>query len=235
MKLLRQYIKEILTEDLEGFEKETRGYTYAAGSSANLEFDSIAMNFAKKVKRAWRKNADHAFMKSLNKVHWFESGSSIPLRFKWFLNNPGKDEIATSAYLPGDPMYSYWGGLGVLVDGYVTLAANDMDSIISGYARDYMPDIEEKYKSSGIPKRAGVFNVPFAPVSNFVLDKASFKGSTYADNEFIVDNWKVKALVLGSSYKERGEKPEMIQGAIKLAKDNGIPVVDEYGKEVTDL
>lgn len=233
MKLLRQYIKEILNEDLEGFEKETRGYTYAAGSSANLEFDSIAMNFAKKVKRAWQKNADQAFMKSLNKVHWFQAGSGVSLKFKWFLNNSGKDEIATSAYLPGTPMFSSWGNVGVLVDGYVTLAANSMDSIISGYSRDYMPDMLDKYKSSGVPKRAGVFGVPLAPRTDFVLDSASFKPSMWADNEFIVDNWKVKALVLGKNYLD--EDPKWLKLAIQLAKDNGIPVVDHNGKEVSSL
>ena len=230
MKLLRQYIKEILTEDLEGFEKQTRGYTYMSGSSANLEFDSIAMNFAKKVKRAWQKNADQAFMKSLNKVHWFQSGRGVSHRFKWFLNNPGKDEVSTSAYLPGTPMKSSWGNVGVLLDGYVTLAANNMDAIISGYSRDHMPDIEEKYKSSGVPKRAGVFGVPLAPISDYVLDSKSFKPSSWQDNEFIVDNWKVKALVLGRFASDE----KNLSRAIEMAKANGIPVIDMDGKEVVN-
>jgi hypothetical protein len=169
-------------------------------------------------------------MKSLNKVHWFQSGSGLSVRFKWFLNNSGKDEITTSAYLSGTPMFSVWGNVGVLVDGYVTLAANSMDSIISGYSHEYLPDMLNKYKSSGVPKRAGVFDVPLAPRTDFVLDSASFKPSMWADNEFIVDNWKVKALVLG----QHASDEKYLSKTIEMAKENRIPVIDMNGKEVVN-
>jgi len=227
MSILRQYISEILAEDLEGFVKDTSGIMYAAGSTAVATLDKGTENKSKEVKRLWAKNADHAFMKSLNKVHWFQAGSSLAIRLKWFLNNSGKDEIATSAYLPGTSMRSSWGSVGVLLDGRVTLAANSMDTIVSGYSHDFFPDMEKKYRSSGIPKRAGVFNTPFSPSSDFVLDSASFKPSEWESNEFIVDNWKVRALVIDSS---SAEDPSQLSRVVSLAKQNGIPVMNENGK-----
>jgi hypothetical protein len=225
MSILRQFISEILTEDLEGFVKDTSGIMYAAGSTAVATLDKGTENKSKEVKRLWAKNADHAFMKSLNKVHWFQSGSSLALRLKWFLNSSGKDEVATSAYLPGTSMKSSWGSVGVLLDGRVTLAANSMDTIVSGYSGDFY-GMEDKYKSSGTPKRSGVFGTVFSPSSDYVLDSASFNPSEFADNEFIVDNWKVKALVVGRS---SNEYPNALGQVISLAKQNGIPILNEKG------
>ena len=230
MRLLHQFISEILTEDLEGFLKDTDGVMYMAGSSRIVDLDKTSKDKAKLVKRAWQQNADHAFMKSLKKVHWIWAGSSLTVRCRWFLNNPGKDEIATSAYLPGTPMFSTWGSLGVLVDGTTTLAANDMDSIVSGYSSDFSPEDMDKFKSSGVPKRAGVFNTPMRPSSTFVLDRESFKPDPYVENEFIVDNWVPKALVLGKNL--RYEDPKQVERVIEMAQQHGLPIVDENGQKV---
>jgi hypothetical protein len=225
MRTLREFVEEVLQEDLEGFVKDTSGIMYAAGSTAVATLDKKTENKSKEVKRIWAKNADHAFMKSLNKVHWFQAGSSLALRLKWFLNSSGKDEVATSAYLPGTPMKSSWGSVGVLLDGRVTLAANSMDTIVSGYSGDFY-GMEDKYKSSGTPKRAGVFGTVFSPSADYVLDSESFKPSEFADNEFIVDNWKVKSLVVGS---KSNEYPNALSQVISLAKQSGIPMLDEMG------
>lgn len=232
MHVLKRYISEVLSEDLSGFLKDTKGVTYSSGSSANLEYDKKAMILAKDVKRYWSKHADHNFMKSLNKVHWLRRIDDMT-RFVWFLNNPGKDEIATSAYLPNDSMSSTWGTVGVLLDGRVTLAANKMDTVHSGYAHEYigMPDKKERYKPSGLPRRAGIFNLPMAPASDFVLDRASFNPSEYDDNEFIIDNWKVKALVVGENAKS-WEDPRALNAIISVAKENGLPIVNHYGKVI---
>jgi hypothetical protein len=224
MKILETYIKTILIEDLSGFVDDTQGISYGSGSSAQLEFDKVAMSFAKRVKKAWTKNADHAFMKTLTKVHWFEHSTGLSTRLKWFLDNQGKDEVTTSAYLPGQELKSTWGDVGVILDGRVTLAANDMDTILSGYASEYPPSALEKYKSSGVPKRAGVFGIAHARASDYVLDSSSFKQTNlFSDNEFIVDNWKVKALVLGENYKDTD--PDYLQRVLDLAKSRNLPIV----------
>lgn len=230
MNLLQLYVKEILKEDLEGFVKDVSDVRYVAGSTAAGTVDKKIENKSKDVKRRWAKNADHTFMNSINKVHWF--GGNTPYeKFSWFLDNSGKDEVSTSGYLPGEKMKSLWGDIGVLLTGRVTLAANSMDTITSGYASDFQPDSLQKYASSGVPRRAGVFNVGkgWANSDDYVLDSNSFHPSNTSENEFIVDNWHVKALVVkGSAFRDKSG-----QATIKLAKQKGIPVMDLMGNILT--
>lgn len=229
--ILEVYIRSILVEDLQGFIDDTRGISYGSGSSAQLEFDKIAMNFAKRAKKAWVKNADHAFMKSLTKVHWFEQGTALSVRLKWFLDSQGKDEVSTSAYLPNQELKSLWGDVGVILDGRVTLAANDMDTILSGYASEHLPSTLEKYKSSGVPKRSGVFGIAHSRASDYVLDRASFKQTNLlSDNEFIVDNWKVNALVLGENYKDTD--PDYLKRVLDLAKSRNLPILNHRKENI---
>ena len=112
-------------------------------------------------------------MSTLKTVHWFNSTEegfaeeTTPKEFKWFLNNLGKDEISTSAYLPDQRMDSTWGVIGVKVKGRITLGANSMDDIVSGYPTKSRK-LLNKWKSSGQPRRPGAFNKFF---SNFNLNQ----------------------------------------------------------------
>lgn len=64
--LLKGLVGHVLAEDVAGFISDTASLRYSA-----LENDEKEMvNAGKVLKRAWSKNADHAFFKSLNKVCW---------------------------------------------------------------------------------------------------------------------------------------------------------------------
>jgi len=196
--MIRALIREMLLEDLEGFVNRTKDISYY--SSIDLPtFDEPHQknhrSMAKAVKRAWALEADHEFMKSLIKVHWGDRKS-----LEKFLQISRRNEISTSAYLPGAIVRSFWGSIGVVIEGRVTLAANDMNIISSGYFGELSSEIQKKYASSGIPKRATIFrgNDRLGAKDSFILDRNSYAPTKSSRNEFIVDNWKPVGFVVSS-------------------------------------
>ena len=181
-----------IEEDQQGFLTKTKGKGYHVGSYNPLFMgDPESKQKARDVKRAFAEEADHAFFQSVVKIHWLQG--DVQQRLQKILNASGKDEISTSGYKSGMPLMSSWGNVGVELQGRSTLAANDMDYIYSGYIEDMNPKEIEKYKSSGIPKRATGFGTS---AMGYALDAKSFKGGQRS--EIILDNWKPVALVLSS-------------------------------------
>jgi len=185
--MIRQLIREMLLEDLEGFKTATSEISYDQKDPKQM---------SRELKRIWSQEADHAFFDSVVKVHWIAgltpSTNGIFERMDGFLKASGKDEISTMGYI-GKPAKSEWGAFGVIVNGRTTLAARDMDSIVSGFYRDMDPAEIEKYrKTSGIPRRARRFSRSAA--ENFILSANEF-GSDDLGNEFIVANWKSIGLI----------------------------------------
>jgi hypothetical protein len=242
---LRDYVKQVLLEDLKNFKKQTKGIDYEyyngeydttfdknTGSGDNLvQLKSDAKN----LKRIWRQNADHQFFASLNKVHWFSAGGDGPVTAREFkdtlyklqrlLGMSRKNEISAMLYKPGEKLDSSgWGRLGVLIEGYVTLAHNNMDELMTGYGNTVRANIAKKYQNSGVPKRAMIANE--FTLAGYILDAKSFHRSRRLDvsaNEGIVDNWKPVGLVTSQKNFLDWLTPESIQMLI----DSGLPMYDD--------
>ena len=205
--LIRKLVRSMLLEDLAGFKERTKGIAYASPTD-DPTFDNPMQRHlpyksqARDVKRAWAAEADHEFMKSIIKVHWL-SGLEWDKKLNRLLALGGNNEISTMGYLPdSDNVTSMWGKLGVIVRGRVTLAANDMNAVMSGYGKDIPAEITAKYKSSGVPRRATEFSANASAWSGpksdlYILDRGSFKPERSRHNEFIVDNWRPIGLVIG--------------------------------------
>jgi hypothetical protein len=185
--LVRSIVRSLLRESLEGFTSKTSEISYGKNDPKQLP---------RELKSIWSQEADHEFFKSLVKVHWIAGAKKsqyfVFRRMNALLNASGKDEISTMGYI-GRPSVSEWGEFGIMVQGRTTLAANDMDAIVSGYYRDVGADEIERYsKTSGIPRRASRFSPGKA--RGFILDAENF-GRQYLGNELIVDNWRPIGLI----------------------------------------
>ena len=201
----------MLLEDLKGFQQKTKGIDYMSNFD-DPTFDLPAQKglphkgMAKDVKRLWAEEADHDFMKSLIKVHWL-GGLDWEKKLDRFLSLRGNNEVSAMGYLPDSKkVKSSWGTIGVIIQGRVTLAANDMNAITSGYFKDVPEEVASKYKSSGVPRRSTVFSSTANTYGYsagggsgaYILDRSSFDPERSRHNEFIVDNWKPVALVIDS-------------------------------------
>jgi len=220
---LRQIIRDILAEDLASFVNRTTGAGEfkAAMNDPTFEEFPAEKKKARNAKRIWAEEADHSFFDSLVKVHWFQFSPLASLN--WILTSGGRDEISTVLYLPdNDLITSGWGNVGVVVDGRVTIAANSMDSLLSGYKAK--GSVAGKYSSSGIPKRPT--RMTRKETANYILDRDSFKESSQGRNEGIVDNWKPIALVL--PHGQEGSA----RGIRKKALEAGLKIIDRNGKQI---
>ena len=202
---IRLIIRDELRENLRGFLDRTRGIEYSASEEDDptFEADHESRDFARAVKRAWSAEADHRFMDSVTKIHWMNAATDDNIQK--LLSSSGRDEISTMGYTSG-PYNSglggwpVWGKIGFVIQGRTTLASNSMDDLYSGYHKNIPPEVREKYKSSGIRKRATGFN-PWK-ADSYILDSASFDPAMQGENEFIVSHWKVTGVVLTESESE---------------------------------
>ena len=227
---LRRYIRKVLAEDRESFLQATKGI--------NIEPDAYR-NIPQKrqVKQIWNQQADHNFMKSLVKVHWLAAHvpQEVVQRLNWFLSNPGKDEVSTTAYLPGERLESSWGVVGVRLEGRVTLAANDMNALVTGYAEDFSaihPDKVEKWKAtSGVPRRPEGFT-PWLSGA-YILDRDSFDETHMRPNEAVLDNWRVVSVVVApkamKNFLKGRSGAKYYMQLLEMVKEEGLPVMDNDG------
>lgn len=226
MNLLERYIKEILAEDLESFLQDTKGIYYTEYSD-----DAAVKSGGKDVKKIWAKNVDRSFIQSLVKVHWI----NVPeiSRFQRLLKASGRDEISASGYLPGMKLRSNWSDFGVTIDGHVTLAANNMNAIYSGFSYEQAKDI--KPMGSGMPKRSGSFRGETSQAKQYILDSKSFDSNQVVHNELLVDNWKVTGLVLPIDAKGAMDSPnkQFFSTMAKIADAAGLKIYNHDMKTFT--
>lgn len=204
---LRKLIREeLLNDGLPGFMDRTAGQDFSSPKwDPTFELEpakpeSSPKKRARSVKQAWNIEADHKFIDSLTKVHWFKD-SEWRESFPMLMTISGKNEISTMGYLPGSRLKCDWGTMGVIVRGRTTLAANSMNAILSGFSGDIPDEVRKKYRSSGIPKRPTFFSS--RPQGDFdfgsrdyILDRESFDESMQGDNELIIGNWRPIGAVL---------------------------------------
>lgn len=175
----------------------------------------------KEVKKLWNLGADHSFFKKLTKIHWLNNIDSL----KYFKSASGRDELSVSLYLPDSKLNppSSWvdPGIGLQLEGRITLACNDMGSLFSGYASEIKPEVE----TSGASRRGQMMY--FSALQDYILDADSFDSSS-TNNEGIIDNWKIKSIVLTDvgSFNE-----DLVDFVLNLRKDSGplstVPILDQ--------
>ncbi len=206
---LRRIIREELNEDLQGFLTRTADINYGGDPAVDPTFenDPEFRPPARSVKQAWAAEADHNFMNEVVKIHWLKAANGE--RIRALAGASGRDEISTMGYISGPYSsgpggWDAWGRYGLVIQGRTTLAANSMDDIFSGYHKNIPADVREKYRSSGLRKRAIGFSKWKA--EGYILDKASFDRSKQGENEFIVAGWRVVGFVMSEG------------GAAKLSK-----------------
>jgi len=209
--LLNDLIREtLLHEDFESFRQATKDmkvYSPPGGRALSdkdrtFEKNPEVKKDARFIKQMWNQHADHSFFKSLIKIHWIGKGDERDAvkSIKNVIKSPGTDEISCGLYLPGSAVYSVWGvgGVGIVVDGRVTLAVGSMDYTLSGYYSSSSA-LKTKYQSSGIPRYPGAWSQEF--LDQYVLDKKDFESkATDRSNEGFVDNWRPKAIVITQKY-----------------------------------
>ena len=188
--MIRDFAKLVLQEDMTSFKTATANGKIDYVSQEPF-FEGDEEQKAKELKRVFSAHADHQFLKSLIKVHWVRSEAE---GFERLLRGSKKDEISTNGYLPDQRIFSHWGSVGMIVDGRVTLASNDMDDLYTGYSGEASEKFRQKTKNSGLPRRALTFNSWIA--KSMILDKDSFESYTAPHNELVVDNWRVTGMLI---------------------------------------
>jgi hypothetical protein len=229
MKLLREYIRALLTEDPLGFVHDLAADSDKFGGEDKLFFGGdVGRAGGKVIKRAFAKNADHQFLSTLDTVHW---GDVYGLED---LVGRGKDELSTTMIAPGQPLVadSLSHNHGLLVKGRITLATNDQDELFSGTWANYtgetadyteeeqaqrekssginkLPTVSKDYSRYGRLKRGTEFGEHQARNIPYVIDQSTWEPRDWAANEALVDNWKPVAIVVS------GEDTEYIEDVIR--------------------
>jgi hypothetical protein len=206
MKNLRQYIRWIiLTEqsNRELFNMETAGiadykskgeFTDDGGSfdreAAKTKITGMVTT-AKVAKDAFRKYSDQSFIKSLVYVHWTKDKQQL---LGDILDPAALDgELSAAAYLPGEvPKEGMFGPYGTIVSGRVTILANSMDSIYTGYL-DVYDAAGEDVREKGFQK--------FSP-KDIVLSAEDWNpeitGGGYNNSEALLKDWEPIGMILPS-------------------------------------
>jgi hypothetical protein len=258
MKLLREYIRELLKEDPMGFVKDLAAASDQFGEDGK-EFlgGNPGKSGGRAIKRAFADNADYNFLNSLDTVHWTGDTNNLAT-----LVGRSRDELSTTMTLPGEsfssPKPNY--ELGLWVEGRITLAANDQDELYTGTYFDYMrgrdPEQFEKDKqrkaSSGVNKRPTVskdysrygglekgneFHEKMARKIPYVLDQSTWSPASV--NEALVDNWQAKGLIVTPQDiiemildNPEGDDDVMLQKLYEMAEEFDVPIYDTNRNEI---
>ena len=240
MNLLREYVRELLTEDQsrrQALAKDLEGSehwpTKIASRHRRHDFDpSAALPSGRVLKQAFHKHVDPAFLSSLTTVHWADN----PTMIKNMLKASSKDEVSTSAYLPGELKNTgtgAYGAYGLEIKGHISLLANNMDAINTGGHRDFETGMgeDDSHRTASSGKNKGVKKtyIPSAYSSDkesiVVLDKSDWNPQGADDgvynNEALVDNWKPVAIIVSNEENYEDGDLEILES-----------YADEYGLEI---
>lgn len=206
MKLLRQTIRKMLLEDRHARRKSfvrdllknpnyNDNWADTADDDVGSSDEDVLLGYhgrafqGRIMKKAFSEYADRDFLESLELIHWTNDKSKLVD----LLQNPSvRDELSATAYLPGEKAgKGSFGQYGLVIDGYVTLLANDMDDLMTGYSHLYKKANPERVKSSGANKGIGVVDD-----QGIVLSKVDWAPNPFLGNEALVDNWKILGIVV---------------------------------------
>ena len=205
MKQLRQYIRQILLEDRDAdrqpfvmdllndpnYDDTFRDISdeYSDPTEKVLKGYKDRASMGRIMKKAFAKHADRNFIDTLELVHWSKDLSKI---IKMLKSPSSRDELSAAAYLPGEmPGNSAFGKYGIVINGYITLLANDMDALQTGYSEFYKKADPERVKSSGANKGIGNVND-----ESIVLSREDWDPNDFLGNEALVDNWEATGVIV---------------------------------------
>ena len=241
-----QLIKILIRDILEGraeFEKDVEDINFDVPFGDPLfrgPENKIAKELAKDVKRSWNKNVglkmtdpDRAWIQSLVKVHWISGYPETLLgNINRTLASDRRGEVSACLYEPDTPveLLKDWGNLGLEINGWVSLAAKDMDILVSGYMGDAVPEDPTAKR----PRYPTYFGKNTARA--YVMSAKDRLFGRYASkrNEAFVGNWVPVRWVIGPGFYNQidgwsGGGP-YTQAIIDKIKGAGLPITDLDGK-----
>jgi hypothetical protein len=218
---LRQIIQEILLEGRADFEQGTQDIKYFSDFDdplfANPE-SKKNIEPARNVKKAWSMAVDkieadeyeegkepprisraRQWIQSLHKVTWMSYDGDILTHLYKFLNDTDRrGEISCALTIPGQEMERTggWSWLGVEVDGWVTLAAEDMNAMMTGYFRDVPHWQHRRFASSGTPRKPTRYNIELGKKYIIGPEDASKINEPDGSTEALVANWTPKRIII---------------------------------------
>ena len=202
MKLLLENWREYLNEDYQeaGYQDPSSFKHYGEKGREEKELETD-----RDFKREWNKKADHKFFNDdVIKVHWIGGFGGENLNAcktkpepcllntikSWISNQNPKNELSVVGYYKTKPSENPLSVVGVLIEGYVSYASSeDAATEWTSYADE---EAREKHAGSGLPKRAMVKSPVFGP--------EDFVEPGLRHNELIVDNWRVKGIILDTDF-----------------------------------
>ena len=221
MKHLRQYIRQILKEETTS-ERDERRYPFVRdllGSDFDTGYRETTDDFesspeeikvayrrmagaGRKLKKAFAAHVDRKYVDSLEYVHWTNDKQKVLMMLAPGIVKPDsnaaskRDEVSVIAYLPGKKEgKGAFGKYGMVIDGHVTLLANDMNALHTGYTAHYKSSDPHRTASSGANKGIGV-----ADDESVVLSAEDWNprkiDSAGRWNEALLDNWKITGLIV---------------------------------------
>ena len=216
MNLLREYIRELISEetaedrdtrrfsfvqdllgrDFDDTFRDTTDEDYASEEEIKAAYQRMAAA-GRPLKQAFAANADREYLDSLEYVHWTNNRQKVyrmlaPGIVSGQAPNP-RDELSAAAYLPGQKpgQHPGFGKYGIVLDGYVTLLANDMNSLQTGYSLNYKKADPQRVASSGANKGIAV-----ADDESVVLSAEDWNPNQNLGNEALIDNWEITGVIV---------------------------------------
>ena len=262
---LRRIIQEILLEGRADFERATSNIRYSSDLDDPLFVEPESkknIEPARNVKQAWAMAVDkieedeyvpgepppkisraRRWIQDLHKVTWMPYKGDILGHLYKFLNDTDRrGEIACVISVPGNRMERAggWSWLGVEVSGRVTLAAEDMNALMTGHIGRLPQWQHALYASSGSPRRPTQFNALLG--TKYILgpeDEAKLINSLES-SEALVSNWTPKRIVIdynnatGDLMSDEYQNPGSTIGPFFYAMKNEmkLPIVDTMGNPI---
>lgn len=218
--MIREYIRLIL-EGRRDFERATRDINYSSDFEDPLfvmPHSKQHIDPARRVKQAWAMAVDkieedeyvegeppprisraRRWIQSLRKSTWMEYDSRMVENLERLLmRTDRRGDLACGITLPDRPMEGPggWGWLGLEVDGWVTLAADDMGTLMTGYFSQVPPEHFDRFTSSGSPRKPTQFRPALSHSYILGPDDAGKLFEPYSSPEALVANWSPKNIVV---------------------------------------
>jgi hypothetical protein len=175
------------------------------------------------IKNKWNERVDRSFIQSIHTIHW---GHLNNIEYGATKLSRGS-ELGCNAYLSPPYKCNWIGGLGLMINGRVTLAGNT--DIQTNQWRFGKNEFIQRYTEYA---------------EHLCLNKMTFipPNSNGRHNEFLVDNWKPIALVFDEDKLDPEDyvtqlgripnKYEMIVFLKEFAAKLGLPLLDNAGRKV---
>ena len=201
----------------------------------------------RRLKRLWNKYADHEFFdQKLAKLHVIGLYARTATSCLDFLDacagKVNRDEISALGWRESKLTTGWAKSEGftfaVFIDGRVTYAA--AADLGTEWTSNATEADRQRHASSGLPKRPYYVDNP-SVADSLVLDEEDWVNRIESPHrgslqEVIVDNWRIKSLVVSSSSREgyriqqdAWQTDDFLISVVNKCKQLGIPIMDEAG------